>query len=199
MQEAIEIRKYKNKEIRVYHDEDKEDPRTWDSLGKMICFHKSYNLGDKTDLSYKSFNNWEELEEHIRKHENGILLIPLRLYDHSGISMSTSNSHPYNCRWDSGQVGFIFTTKEKIKEYLGVKKVTKKSEKKAIEILENEVKTYDKFLTGEIYRFVVIEKSTCKECKHTHEEVINSCGGFFTIDDMKDYIEDFEKYSCEDT
>ena len=34
-------------EIEVTRDEFPESPRQWDNLGKMIFFHKRYDLGDK--------------------------------------------------------------------------------------------------------------------------------------------------------
>ena len=52
-------------------------------------------------------------------------------------------------------------------------------------IIEGEVKEYDQYLRGEIYGFELVEKSTCSECGGAHEEVIDSCWGFFG-DDIKE-------------
>jgi len=49
--------------LKIEQDEDAEDPREFDNLGIMVCFHKRYNLGDKTDLSSDQFNGWDELED----------------------------------------------------------------------------------------------------------------------------------------
>ena len=76
--------------------------------------------------------------------ENNLAILPLFLMDHSGISISTE---PFGCRWDSGQVGYIYTTKE----------VYEKNWSKpfdlahAKECLVAEVETYDNYLTGEVY------------------------------------------------
>lgn len=37
--------------IRMEQDEDAESPREWDNIGKMICWHSRYNLGDKHSYS----------------------------------------------------------------------------------------------------------------------------------------------------
>ena len=37
------------------------------------------------------------------------LMLPLYLYDHSGITMNTTG---FSCPWDSGQVGWIYASKE---------------------------------------------------------------------------------------
>jgi len=67
-------------------------------------------------------------------------ILPLYLYDHSGITISTS---PFGCNWDSGQVGWVFITNQTIKEE-GI------DESKVEEYLKSEVETYDQYLTGEV-------------------------------------------------
>lgn len=37
--------------LKIVHDEDVESPREWDNIGKMVCFHNRYSLGDKHDYS----------------------------------------------------------------------------------------------------------------------------------------------------
>ena len=37
--------------LSIIQDVDAEDPRNWDNLGTMICFHRRYSLGDKHDYS----------------------------------------------------------------------------------------------------------------------------------------------------
>ena len=103
------IDKYK---IEVIHDTDPFDPREDDNLGTMICFHGSYNLGDKHDYNHQDYNGWDEMKEAIIKNEDVGVILPLYLYDHSGITIATT---PFSCRWDSGQVGFIIISKEKMR------------------------------------------------------------------------------------
>jgi hypothetical protein len=71
--------------------------------------------------------------------------------------MITINTGGYSCPWDSGQVGFIYVSREKVREEYGWKVITKKREEKIVEILRDEVKTYDQYLTGDVYGYIVYE------------------------------------------
>jgi hypothetical protein len=124
-----------------------DNPRNWDNMGKMICFHRRYSLGDKHDYNHNDYNNWEEMKNAIMKKEDSCVILPLYLYDHSGITMNTKG---FSCRWDSGQVGWIFVSKKKIREEYNVKRITKSLVSKVTELLINEVDIYDKYLTGEL-------------------------------------------------
>lgn len=148
--------------INVDLDEEPQNPRTeWDNLGTMICFHRRYNLGDKHE--YRDPNHLDQNLEYMRK--KGVVL-PLYLYDHSGLTMSTK---PFSCPWDSGQVGYIIVTKKKILEEYGGKILTKKLREKVTKILEGEVVIYDQYLRGEVYYFSITKDG----------EVIESCGGYY--------------------
>ncbi|HOO12216.1 MAG TPA: hypothetical protein PK684_04600 [Bacillota bacterium] len=183
----------------VRYDEDAESPREWGNLGKMICFHGRYDLGDKHD--YKSpedlfldllddshdelvandgftsrlYYFWKQvivddgdlvddlaiqflgimedetypklgdefpaarfgrmiaeansvwIDEFLDDAEEGELqdildsldkyiILPLYLYDHGGITMRTN---PFSCPWDSGQVGWIYASKQKFIDETG--------------------------------------------------------------------------------
>ncbi len=77
-------------ELKVEFESDPQNPRTeWDNLGTMVCFHRNYSLGDKTDLKSDDFDDWEELESYLKKEEGALMVIPLYMYDHSGITINT--------------------------------------------------------------------------------------------------------------
>ena len=97
------------------------------------------------------------------------------LYDHGGITIST---RPFSCGWDSGQIGFIGVSGETIKHENGDKELTVELRRHALKVLEVEVETYDHFLKGEAYLFVITERSTCPTCKRVDNDVTDSCGGF---------------------
>ncbi len=127
--------------------QDFDNPRSWDNLGTMVCFHNRYDLGDKHDYNHNNYNGWDEMKNSITKEEDVAVILPLYLYDHGGITMSTS---PFSCRWDSGQVGWTFVSKKKIREEYGVKRISKELIEKVTEMLEGEIRTYDMYLTGEL-------------------------------------------------
>lgn len=132
------------------------------------ALRRKYN-GRATEKSDKIVNG---LVEKILG-ENIPVMLPLFLYDHSGITMSTSRrGWPFNCPWDCGQVGWIYATTEKIREEYG--DLSAESLKKATDLLVAEVETYDQYLTGDVWGYVV----KCSMCK----EVVDSCWGFFGSD-----------------
>ena len=171
-------------------DGDFHDPRDWDNLGKMVCFHRNYSLADNHSLSSNMFCSWDEMENYLTKEYKAEVILPLYLYDHSGITMNTTG---FDCRWDSGQVGFIYATREDILNEYGGKKITKTLREKVEEVLLSEVEVNDQYITGDVYYF---EEEQCKvvvkvpkdefdagnyanaeeECEWEHYD---SCHGFY--------------------
>ncbi len=177
----------------ILRDPDPINPREWDNVGKMICWHGRYNLGDNhqyKDVSYfasemanklvdlrsmlgfiqtgktadlrlvpeddhlrlqfhyqfgKNDGNWYDsriavtndlklldgVEEETAKEDildscwpkevlqmcidaDQLAILPLYLYDHSGLAMSTGSfiGRAHHAEWDSGQVGYVYMTKE---------------------------------------------------------------------------------------
>lgn len=155
-------------ELRIVHDEDPESPRTtFDNLGVMVCFHRRYNLGDKHDLREDSFGGWDDLKDYLVKEEKALHILPLYLYDHSGITMSTG---PFGCPWDSGQVGFIYTTKEQM-ENIGT------PADKVEECLKAEVEVYTKYIEGDCWGYVIEDEEG---------DEVDSCWGFYGEDAAKE-------------
>ena len=312
--------------LEIFVDEDSQNPREWDNLGTMVCWHRNYNLGDEHSYSssedflrelasehvtteyleakYKEMfgdltvventeigvNNgtWEivhkdgrildtyaidvsgfETEEEAKDElmyfkinfigdpeetleefftvgdyiiESSVVILPLYLYDHGEITMSTGR---FSCPWDSGQVGWIYCTKERFIAETGYteaelfSKDTKRTPEvgervrieergdawgmvrdinsthtvidfdynkspdfrnpenilvvypraivevmanRAEEMLEGEVKTFDQYLTGDVYGFVISQVAECGECGHEEKEHLDSCWGFYGRD-----------------
>lgn len=160
---------------RTYPDDSPESPRTWDNLGTMVCFHSRYELGDDHNFQSDDFCGWEEFKTELIKNHKAEIILPLYLYDHSGITIATT---PFSCRWDSGQVGFIYITREKILEELGGTTLTELRRELTTSYLENEVKTYDQYLIGDVYGYKVFRLAECNH-GHIHEEELDACWGYF--------------------
>jgi hypothetical protein len=193
--------------LSIVYDESPDSPREWDNLGVIACWSSRHNLSDKNAFPCSSrmevddFLRWlagmeygddakDELtrDELYAKAEEHAVILPLYLYDHSGITIKT---HPFSCPWDSGQVGYIYCTKEKmIKEYGPA--ITGGIRDKVKAVLEAEIKTFDQYLTGEVYGFK-LEKSVV--CSHgdTHHEELDSCWGFFGDEGIKGIREHLAK------
>ena len=175
MNNAVETIKLKDgTTLNIYQDTSPFSPREWDNLGTMVCFHNKYNLGDEHVINKDDYNSFEEMIEDNVK--SGDITLSLYLYDHSGLSISTE---PFGCRWDSGQVGYITISKEKIiREYGNNDLATRVN---VMKYLKNEVKTYNQYLTGSVYGFTITEEETCS-LGHVHENELEACWGFYGSD-----------------
>lgn len=141
----IEETKHAGKTIKIFQDPDPINPRVdYDNLTEIVHWHRRYNLGKKVDhLSAK------EMISDYRERGNPILaILPLYLSDHSGISISTSG---FSCSFDSGQVGWAFITQSQ-SDMMGCEDWSKETYEAAI---KGDVETYDNYLTGRVYGYVV--------------------------------------------
>lgn len=180
---------YKGHHIRIHKDDFMvESPREWNNFGHMLCFHSRYDLGDKHDERSEEFDGWSAIEEHLHKVYGACIIIPLRLYDHSGISMSTHSHYPYNCPWDSGQVGFYYVNKAEVLKEFKRKNWNDNLRRKATELMESEVKVYDMYLRGEVYSFTISHDVKCGKCGHTEDVHNDSCGGYYGHDTRAEMI-----------
>lgn len=172
-----------NIKAKIIQDTDPESPREWCNIGTMACWHGRYNLGDEQPKC--------DPEDYIAELPEGSVILPLYLYDHSGITMSTSG---FPCAWDSGQVGIIYVTPERIRKEYGDD--SSESREKAESCLKSEVKVYDWYITGNVWGFQIEKVTPCDSCGHPDVEVIDSCWGFLGDDEenvlnaMKDHVED---------
>lgn len=168
--------------IEIHLDKDPQNPRDWDNLGTMICKHKRYELGDVKESKTFDLDNHNGFIADVINC-GGVVLI-LWLYDHSGIAIRSSevgSDNPFNCRWDSGSVGFIYVTVDMIGKEYGLDKSGKipsaGAYEKAKAQLEQEVKTYDHYLQGQCYGFRVMEEDEEKDsCWGFYQNELPSCG-----------------------
>lgn len=154
------------------------NPRDDDNLGKMICFHRRYKLGDKHDFQLTSqFDMWVE------NNQNKIAsILPLYLYDHSGLTISTT---PFHDPWDSGKIGYIYCLNEDVKKE-GLD--PEEDLDKINELLLSEVKDYDDWLQGTnpYYYFTIRDEN---------DNVVDTVSGFQgktlkeVLEQMKEYVD----------
>jgi hypothetical protein len=161
--------------VRVIQDMDAMSPRDYDNLGLMACWHRRYNLGDVQPK--------DTPEEWLKSNApSGSIILPLFLYDHSGITMNTKG---FSCPWDSGKVGVIVATPDKIRASFGKKRITKKVREAVIKWLIQEVETYDHYLTNNVWGYDICGTDD------TGNEVSDSCFGFYgdDVEGMKEHID----------
>lgn len=165
----METVNYKGIEIEINVDDYPSNPRVgWSNLGTMFCRHGNYDLGDSDHgIDDSECQSWSDVEDLIIKEKKPLVILPLYLYDHSGTTINTTG---FSCRWDSGQVGFVFATKKTCKE-IGIDPTDIEAITKC---LISEVATYDDYISGNVYTFSI-----------NNELVEDCCGGFFGYEHEK--------------
>lgn len=183
MDKPIELIEMGNRKLEIYLDDNPLNPRTeMDNLSQMFCFHRRYNLGDNHNYRSDDFSNWGDFKDFLAKEYNPVIILPLYLYDHSGINIRTT---PFPCPWDSGQVGYVLILKDKVKKEYGCKRISNKLKKKLEEMLLSEVNIYDEYLTGSVYGYILYE----------NEEEVDRCWGFYGFDHNKSGLLDNAGFS----
>jgi hypothetical protein len=178
MQDPVYEEAHQGHNIKIYQDPDAESPREWSNLGTLICWHRRYRLGDShqfdspeaflRDLAGVSDHSDLSMEKLRERAERKAVILPVFLYDHSRLAMNTIGFH---CPWDSGQVGYVYVTLEAVRDEFGAKRVTKALRDRAADILRGEITTYDDYLGGRVYGYVV----------EADGEEIDACWGFVGV------------------
>lgn len=185
--------------LEIIQEMDPENPREWDNLGTMVCSHRRYNLGDEQAKNIDQYSSWDEwLQGEVYDFyggEDNVIFLPLYLYDHGGITMNTTG---FSCSWDSGQVGWIYVTKEKLRQVFSYDEEIHdedydilKREVEVYDILKREVEVYDMYLKGSVYGFDLSEVHGCECCGNVEYESIDSLWGFYG-DDLNQLVEDMK-------
>ena len=176
MYDPVHKEAYKGHTITIYYDTDAESPREWCNLGTLICWHRRYTLGDDhqynspgdflrdlADVSEHSDISMAQLQE---RAERTNVLLPVYLYDHSGLTINTTGFH---CPWDSGQIGYIYVSNKKLREEFNAPRITKALRNKAKDILQSEINSYDEHLLGNVFGYTIKK----------NDEELDACWGFF--------------------
>ena len=172
---------YKGYKIKLTPDDSPESPREWSNLGTMVSWHTRCTIGDysvghsrqhKTGTIY--FDDPRELAEYC--HRQDVFSLPVYLYEHSGQTVKTT---PFYDPWDSGQVGFVFVSNDRIREEYSVKRISKQLREKVARILVQEVETYNQWLTGDVWGYEIFEPDN--EDLESADSV-DSCWGYYGSD-----------------
>lgn len=201
--------------IRIVHDDIPcEGPRDWCNITYMACPHRRYDLGDnETTLGFNATQLATELCSNPPEWSHGnfpddfgtvltrdydaMIMLPLYLYDHSGLTMHvgafSSNMLPQgHAQYDTMFCGYIYMTRKQIHEnYPDWKRLTAARKERLFEIMQSDVEIYNDHLCGAVFGWVV-EMQTCEKCDTwEHEE---SCYGYYGFDIKKNGILEAVQY-----
>ena len=152
------------------------DPRENDCNYCTICYVRNRYLGSSKYDNDRDFADSDDLNDYLaglndRRAE--FVSVPLYAYVHSGITISTGS---FGDPWDSGCFGVAICTKEQVINAFGNDIDWQRHAK---DIIEGEIETYDKFLTGGTYVY-----STYLYHKETKSWTLeDTCGGFYSNDE----------------
>ena len=138
--------------VEIFHDPDiVKSPHTWCSSTLCIA-HRRYNFGGE-HLSGDAGSFAEAFAWHLAEqglHERDIICLLIYMYEHGGIVLKCC---PFNDRWDSGQVGFLYERRTDIRREFGVKRISPKLECRIYDRLRGEIETLSAWANGDIYGF----------------------------------------------
>ena len=191
--EAFETYKHAGCTIHLYQDDDPMSPREWTNLGVMACYHPHYNLGDEgedprdvmQELEDRGLDaTWTNIVDHLKETRGATVVLPLAIYDHSGITMFAGKKGDYpfdGAGWDTSNVGFIFDTTETREECGTPLELVE-------EVLRGEVSEYDQYLRGNVCGYLV---------EGRRGGMVDSCWGFYDVDDAKSEAEAAAEHEAE--
>jgi len=168
MSDAIHEESYRGYLIEIHLDEHAENPRDWDNLWTMFCFHRRAIIGDKHKYNRDEYESWEDFYDRAIDADYDVgLVAPLYLYPshdpvlmHGAIGDISTNY----------QIGYAFVEKQKLLSEFKRKRITKYVFKHATACLDAEIELYNQWHSGEVYGYVISDENG---------EMIDSCWGFY--------------------
>lgn len=153
---------YNDHRLTAYYDEFASqclNPRDDDNASVIYAWHSNYDFSDQSvrDVTIEEF---EEMRDSFA------LSFPIYMLDHSGLFFSLDDSYPFDCKWDSGILGFITLTKQALEdEFKGDLDHAKKC-------LNAEFETFKAFNEGQVYsvHIVQINNDICDCCNRKLED-----------------------------
>lgn len=167
----------------ISHDDMTPSPREDSNLGYWITIDREYESPDN-HLDFEEIiketgdeaNSQAEHIEMIKKEiesrlgDKIVAIYPTVKYEHGGVSYSLGEKHGF----DYSNNGFYIITEKTLKE-IGVDN----NEEAMKRIIIAEIQDYNKWINGEVYRFMLYDEAG---------EIEDSCGGFYDLETMKEYL-----------
>lgn len=150
------------------HDRTVEEEIPADEGVHFQTWHRRYELGERISCP----DDQESLESEIRVDYPEAVILPVYVYEHSGIRLFTGS---FSCRWDSGQVGVIWRERPLDQRYDDATKAwvpcaTPEEGLAATErMLKTIVASMDAIVSGSVYGYVI---------KDPEDDHAGSCWGF---------------------
>ena len=165
-------------ELKIKQDSYPESPREWSNLGSFYTTKNNRYISREIEIyDYERDEDFEfgsDADSDIeRLSKLGYIAIPVSIYDHSSWTVFSGVANG----WDSGCIGFYVVSREKIREDFGCKRISKKLLTRVKNIMEGEIKTFDRYIQGDVWGFKITKD----------DELLDSCWGFYEEDKFEDF------------
>lgn len=166
----------------IHHDDTPQSPREWCNLGYFITKERNYkspdgeNAPEIQQIIEDTAQDATSTEDHMKlikkaikeQGEKVLYITPVYRYEHGGVVYRRGTASGF----DYSNCGFYIVTDKTQKECGTPRKLFEK-------VIDDELETYTKYANGTVYGFVLHDESG---------DVIDSCWGFYDIDDIKEYL-----------
>lgn len=186
---TVAVFNVENLRVRVVSDEDPHNPRIdYENIARFALSHRRYDLGDSArtlGFTFRptDFDGWDEVESWLVEEQKPLIILPVSMHDHGGISLSLGVSRG----WDSGQVGFAYVTREDMERGWGKECVAAMTDEERLErarkCIEGDLECYSAYLEGDVWGFIIEEEKGCDHCGHSEWREVESCWNFYGTKD----------------
>ena len=185
-----------NHRLYIDYDTDTESPNDWDNDTVFLVFtHRNFNVQREGFIPIDIYNALQEKSTEYDEY----YVFPLFAYIHSGVSLYLNHNGD---KFDTSSTGFVLVKKEEHSED------ERRTKSKAQEMANNLIDVWNKYLSGQVFRYTLVqvrhyikvffplkpEEEIIKDLHNSdsfeEEEDVDSCGGFYSLEDMLDYISD---------
>lgn len=155
-------------DYRLVHDPFPEDPRQWGPVSVVALFDNRRDLANEWGRGTEDFTGWADMRDTIER-DGGVHIVPVWGLDHSGFTLAAGPVNPFRCPWDSAQVGYAWTTPERMTA-AGVSGETVRA------VIASEIADYGAYLEGDGCGWEIVDDTG---------QVFDSCMGYLSREDAE--------------
>lgn len=184
--------------LEIFADESPSSPREWSNLTRIIGWDRRFNLSDENQPTprwigedYTPLGWWEsyinvdpdETDNRIPTIDGVKVLFsaPLHLVDYGSNGVQLRIRPWADDEWN-GASGVVYVPEDAWDECMGADHVKPTDAEGWIELIRGEVKTYESYLNGHVYGYVVSKLTTC-DLGYEHATEEDSCWGYYNVSD----------------
>lgn len=154
--------------------------------------YEDFGVDDNTpdeDIAYNYIRGKLTNDEKLMliEESGNVAMLPISMYDHSGITLWLGSTRDHvDAQWDCSSVGFAYVEKDRAEKEMprraqlpGIDNTDWKQW--AYEMMEGEMRTYDQYVRGDVYGWVV---------ENGEDDFEESCWGYIGYDEISRMIEE---------